>query len=107
MEFWWIWLFVIFNPTFLILAHYEMRRRRIFTFLKSKKKGDIKMALPNFIKELVNKEVLIQTINGNKVGIIMEIQDNWVKLTDRRGRDMFIKDDMISAIDVLPSKNPK
>ena len=59
------------------------------------------MALPVIIKDLVGKDVRIATLTSVYKGKLTEIQDEWIKLVLKNGKEFFVKEDMITSIVTL------
>ena len=84
-----------------IAAEEALRRRRNFIFARNiikKKKGASKMALPNMVKEITGKQVQITTLSASHRGKVADVQDEWIKLVLKNGREVFVKEDMITGI---------
>lgn len=64
------------------------------------------MALHDLIKELVGKAVIIVTIRDREIGNLIDITDEWIKLTrtHKKGITMtsIVKIDWIISISELP-----
>lgn len=69
-----------------------------------KKRRKAKMALPIMINNLINRQVMLSTLNGSYKGRVAEIENEWVKIVKQTKKgevSYFIKEDMITSITTL------
>lgn len=69
-----------------------------------KKRRKVKMALPIMINNLINRQVMLSTLNGSYKGRVAEIENEWVKIVKQTKKgevSYFIKEDMITSITTL------
>lgn len=95
------------TTTLLVLAiSLQSRNKKIFGFKlisrNKEKRGDKNMALPEMIKDMIGKEVLVVTLPDRNVGKLTEVSEEWIKLTrtSKKGvtTTVVLKIDMITSI---------
>jgi len=105
MEFWYLWPFIfLFIVLFPVLWHEQSKKKWLQLRIKKKKSGGSKMAIPAFVKNLIGKQVLIRTIGAVEIGIISEVQENWIKLVDKKDLATFVNHEMIVSIEEMPAR---
>lgn len=84
----WIAIYLpIFVLFFIILPH----RRRLMQAVKHKmraKKGEVNMS--ELLRKYINKNCVVSTgtFGVNVTGVIKEIQDNWIELETKKGKEL-------------------
>lgn len=82
-----------------------LRKRKVLYLiikrLNKKKRGIKEVTLPTMIKELIGKNVKITTLSAVHRGKVVDIQDNWIKIILKNGKEYFVKEDMLTGISTL------
>lgn len=105
MEYWLI-LLVLYLCIFLPIL--QRTKQIVQKRSKLRKRGVIQMN--EIIEKYINKNVSIQQWQNTFAvqGVITEVKDNWIELTDKKGKKSVINADYISMIQEIvkkPNKN--
>lgn len=101
-------LLIIVNLNNLILLQWTQRFQNIYLYKiisNINKKEKKSMSMPQMIRDLVGKDVQVNSISSLYKGKLTEVDDEWIKVTKttKKGAvcEFIIKGDMINAISVL------
>ena len=101
---------ISFLPIIIILIMENRRRKnqqRILIIKRKKRRiGERVKSLNTIIQELIGQNCIINTDSIGARGIIMAVEDNWVKLGNN-GKINVLNLDFIKSIQVVPEKKRK